>query len=97
MLAEISTPTTARNGTVAKIHAYYYDATTDPIDVQGGIAKTLIAVDSAGVQNVNVIGDFAISDPTATVTLTVTRRVITIEISSGLWDVNTGVISTSSV
>ena len=97
MLAEISTPTTARNGTVAKIHAYYYEATTDPIDVQSGIAKTLIAVDSAGVQNVNVIGDFAISDPTATVTLTVTRRVITIEISSGLWDVNTGVISTSSV
>ena len=70
---------------------------TDPIDVQSGIAKTLVPVDSAGVQNINVVGDFAISDPTATVNLTVTRRVITITISSGLWDVNTGVISTSAV
>lgn len=97
MLAEISPPTTQRNGTVAKIHAYYTEATTDPIDVQSGITKTLTAVDSAGVQNVNVVGDFAISDPTATVTLTVTRRVITMEISSSLWDVNTGVIETSAV
>ena len=97
MLAEISPPATERNGTTAKIHAYYYEATTDPIDVQSGIAKTLVPVDSAGVQNINVVGDFAISDPTATVNLTVTRRVITITISSGLWDVNTGVISTSAV
>ena len=97
MLSEISPPTTQRNGTVAKIHGYYIEATTDPIDVQSGITKTLTAVDSAGVQNVNVIGDFAISDPTATVTLTVIRRVITMEISSSLWDVNGSTIATSAV
>jgi hypothetical protein len=97
MLSEISPPTTQRNGTVAKIHAYYTEATTDPIDVQSNITKTLTAVDSAGVQNVNVIGDFAISDPTATVTLTVTRRVITMTISSSLWDVNGSTIATSAV
>lgn len=97
MLSEISPPTTARNGTVAKIHAYYFEATTDPIDVQSGISKTLTAVDSAGVQNVNVVGDFAISDPTATVTLTVTRRVITMRIASSLWDVNGSTIETSAV
>jgi hypothetical protein len=97
MLSEISPPTTQRNGTVAKIHAYYTTATTDPIDVQSGITKTLTAVDSAGVQNVNVVGDFAISDPTATVTLTVTRRVITMTISSSLWDVNGSTIATSAV
>lgn len=97
ILAEISTPSTDRNGTVASIHAYYYTATTDPIDVNSGISKTLTAVDSAGVQNVNVIGDFAITDPTATVNLTITRLTISMEIASALWAPTTGEISTSAV
>ena len=97
LLAEISTPSTDRNGTVASIHAYYYTATTDPIDVNSGITKTLTAVDSAGVQNVNVIGDFAITDPTATVNLTITRLTISMEIASALWAPTTGEISTSAV
>lgn len=97
ILSEISTPSTDRNGTVASIHAYYYTATTDPIDVQSGISKTLTAVDSAGVQNVNVIGDFAITDPTATVNLTITRLTISMEIASALWAPTTGEISTSAV
>ena len=97
ILAEISAPSTDRNGTVASIHAYYYTATTDPIDVNSGISKTLTAVDSAGVQNVNVIGDFAITDPTATVNLTITRLTISMEIASALWAPTTGEISTSAV
>ena len=70
---------------------------TDPIDVNSNINKTLQAVDSAGVQNVNVIGDFTISNPTANVVLTVTRLVITLEISSGLWDATTGAITASAL
>jgi len=97
LLSEISTPSTDRNGTVANIHAYYYTATTDPIDVNSGVSKTLTAVDSAGVQNVNVIGDFAITDPTATVNLTITRITISMEIASALWAPTTGEISTSAV
>ena len=101
LLTEISPPNPggsgSRNGTVATIHAVYYEASTDPIDINANINKTLQAVDSAGVQNVNVIGDFTITNPTATVTLTVTRLIITLEIASGLWDATTGSITASAL
>lgn len=97
LLTEISPPTGIRNGTVAKLHAVYYQASTDPIDVDSNIIKTLQPVDSAGVQNVNVLGDIAINDPTATVNLTVSRLIITIEIASGIWQPTTGTIAASAV
>ena len=101
ILTEISPPdpggTGSRNGTVAKLHAIRYTASTDPIDITSNISKTLTAVDSAGVQNVNVIGDFSISDPSATVNLTIARYTITMEISSGLWAPSTGEIAASAV
>ncbi len=98
ILTEIFTPSGTVKGKVAKIHAVYYTATTSPIDVNTGVAKTLVAVDSAGTQNVNVIGDFTISNPTATVNLTVTRLTISMNvIGSGIWDPQTGVITASAV
>lgn len=97
LLQEISPADSSRNGTVAKIHAVNYEATTDPIDVNSEINKTLEAVDSNGVQNVNVLRDITINDPTATVNLTVTRLIITVEINAGLWDPNTGTIAASAV
>ena len=97
ILDELSPAVSGRNGTVAKIHAVYYEANTDPIDINTNIVKSLQAVDSAGVQNVNVLRDIIINDPTATVNLTANRLVITIEIATGIWDVNTGVIAVSAV
>ena len=84
-------------GKTAKIHAYYYTATSDPIDVNSGIVKSLTAVDSAGTQNVNVIGDFTITSPTASVNLTANRIIITMKINSGIWDVNGSTIAASAL
>ena len=84
-------------GKTAKIHAVYYTAASDPIDVNTGVTKSLTAVDSAGTQNVNVIGDFTISDPTATVNLTANRVIITMKINGGIWDVNGSTIAASSL
>ena len=84
-------------GKTAKIHAYYYTGSSDPIDVNTGVVKSLTAVDSAGTQNVNVIGDFTINSPTATVNLTATRLIITMKINSGLWDVNGSTIAASAL
>ena len=84
-------------GKTAKIHAYYYTATSDPIDVNSGIVKSLTAVDSAGTQNVNVIGDFTINAPTATVNLTANRLIITMQVNGGIWDVNGSTIAASAL
>ena len=84
-------------GKTAKIHAYYYTATSDPIDVNSGIVKSLQAVDSAGTQNVNVIGDFTITSPTASVNLTANRIIITMKINGGIWDVNGSTIAASAL
>ena len=84
-------------GKTAKIHGVYYTAASDPIDVNTGVTKSLTAVDSAGTQNVNVIGDFTISDPTATVNLTANRVIITMKINGGIWDVNGSTIAASAL
>jgi len=84
-------------GKTAKIHAYYYTATSNPIDVNSGIVKSLQAVDSAGTQNVNVIGDFTITSPTASVNLTANRIIITMKINGGIWDVNGSTIAASAL
>jgi len=73
-------------GSYARIHAFYYTANTDAIDVNSNISKTFTAVDSGGVQNVNVVGDFSIADPTATVSLTVTRLTMVFSVVSGAWE-----------
>tara|TARA_Y100000022_G_C13250129_1_gene376784 strand:- start:256 stop:2175 length:1920 start_codon:yes stop_codon:yes gene_type:complete len=97
MLTELITPSGDINGKEVKIHAVYYTAATDPIDIAAGITKTLTAVDSAGTQNVSVVGDFNIADATADVTLTVNRLIISIKVSSALWDATTGVITASAL
>ena len=84
-------------GKTAKIHAYYYTASSDPIDVNSGVVKSLTAVDSAGTQNVNVIGDFTINAPTATVNLTANRLIITMQVNGGIWDVNGSTIAASAL
>jgi len=84
-------------GKIAKIHGFYYTASSDPIDVNSGIVKSLTAVDSAGTQNVNVIGDFTINPPTATVNLTANRIIITMQVNSGIWDVNGSTIAASAL
>ena len=84
-------------GKTARIHAYYYTATSDPIDVNSGVVKSLQAVDSAGTQNVNVIGDFTITSPTASVNLTANRIIITMKINGGIWDVNGSTIAASAL
>lgn len=97
LLAELVTPSGDINGKTAKIHAYYYTATTAAIDINAATVKTLQAVDSAGTQNVNVIGDFTITSPTAAVNFTVNRLVVTIQVAAGLWETSTGVIAASAV
>tara|TARA_R110000772_G_scaffold53308_9_gene122102 strand:- start:2153 stop:4063 length:1911 start_codon:yes stop_codon:yes gene_type:complete len=97
MITELITPSGDINGKTAKIHAYYYTATTAAIDINANTTKTLQAVDSAGTQNVNVIGDFTITSPTAAVNFTVNRLVVTISVAAGLWETSTGVIAASAV
>ena len=69
-----------------RILASQIAATTDPIDVNSNINRSLIAVDSAGVQNVNVLQDVTVSpDPTTTVSFTVTRYIIEFANESSDW------------
>lgn len=97
LIAELVTPSGDINGKTAKIHAYYYTGTTAAIDINSNTTKTLTAVDSAGTQNVNVVGDFTIASPTAAVNFTVNRLVVTISVAAGLWETSTGVIAASAV
>jgi hypothetical protein len=97
LITELVTPSGDINGKTAKIHAYYYTGTTAAIDINSNTTKTLTAVDSAGTQNVNVVGDFTIASPTAAVNFTVNRLVVTISVAAGLWETSTGVIAASAV
>jgi hypothetical protein len=85
MLEELYPAITKSNGSIARIHTSAMTATTNPIDVNSNVSKTFTAVDSAGVQNVSVVGDFSISSPTATVSLTVTRTIMEYKVVAGLW------------
>ncbi len=80
-------PTTAitENATV-RIISEQPTATTDPIDVNSNIVKSFLAVDSAGVQNVNVISDVAVSpDPTTTITFGITRHILEFRMQASDW------------
>jgi hypothetical protein len=80
-------PTTAitENATV-RIVSEQPTATTDPIDVNSNIVKSFLAVDSAGVQNVNVISDVAVSpDPTTTITFGITRHILEFRMQASDW------------
>lgn len=80
-------PTTAitENATV-RIVSEQPTATTDPIDVNSNIVKSFLAVDSAGVQNVNVISDVVVSpDPTTTITFGITRHILEFRMQASDW------------
>lgn len=72
------------NGVSARVHctAYTGEYTYNPT---GSVSKSFVAVDSAGVQNQSVIGDFSFTDTTDTVTLTVTRTLKRFEVVVGAW------------
>jgi hypothetical protein len=89
MLEELYPAATKANGGIARIHTSAIAATTDPIDVNSNVSKTFTAVDSAGVQNVSVVGDFSVSSPTATVSLTVTRTIMEYKVVAGTWTYQT--------
>ena len=72
---------------IVRILSEKTEATTDPIDVNSNINKSLQAVDSAGVQNVNVLSDITISpDPTTTITFTITRHIIEFRKRASDWE-----------
>jgi len=54
---------------------------TDTIDISSQVSKTFVAVDSAGVQNENVVKDFGISQTPVTVTFDVTRTIVHLEVT----------------
>jgi hypothetical protein len=85
MLEEIYPAADKINGAVARVHASAISAVTEAIDVNTNVSKSFTAVDSAGVQNVSVVGDFSISSPTANVSLTVTRAIMEYEVVAGTW------------
>ena len=85
MLEELYPAGTKSNGSIARVHTSAMSATTAPIDVNSNISKSFTAVDSAGVQNVSVVGDFSISSPTASVTLTVVRTIMEYKVVAGIW------------
>jgi hypothetical protein len=98
ILQEINPANSAQNGKIATIHAYRYTANTDPIDVNSSLVKSTVAVDKNGVENQSVLEDVLISpNPTTTVSLTITRYTITLEIVSGIWDPESGEITASAV
>jgi len=97
ILNEIAPAADRPSGTQASIHAYRYQAVTQTIDTNTGVSKTLTAVDSAGVQNVNVVSDFTIGDTTANIDFTITRLTITMQVSAGLWTASSGEIAASAV
>jgi hypothetical protein len=72
------------NGVSARVHctAYSGEYTYNPT---GSVSKSFVAVDSAGVQNQSVIGDFSFTDTTDSVTLTVTRTLKRFEVVVGAW------------
>lgn len=97
LLNEIKPAAGLPEASAATIHATNITATTDAIDVNSNINKTIVTVDAGGVQNTNVIQDFSISDPTASVNLTVNRYIITVEVQAGQWEPSTGEIAASAL
>ncbi len=86
LLTFIPLPASKVQGSIVRILSSQISATTDPIDVDGALNKSFIAVDSAGVQNVSVLQDLSISpDPTTTVTFTVTKHIIEFKHVSSDW------------
>lgn len=85
VLEELTPAATRPNGTIARIHTSSTTASTDPIDVDSNLSKSFIAVDSAGVQNVSVLQDLSVVDPTTTITFTVTRTIMEYKIVSNTW------------
>lgn len=86
LLVFMPLPASKVQGSIVRILASQITAATDPIDVNSNINKSTIAVDSAGVQNVNVLQDITVSpDPTTTVTFTVTKYIIEFAHVSSDW------------
>ena len=93
ILESISPASSAREGTVAKIHCTSYaGATVTGINVTvttnstGVLQKSVVAVDSAGTQNESVIQDIAAANPASgTVILTPTRYTMTFTVTGSVW------------
>ena len=93
ILESISSASSAREGTVAKIHCTSYaGATVTGINVTvttngtGVLQKSTIAVDSAGTQNESVIQDIAAANPASgTVVLSPTRYTMTFTVTGAIW------------
>lgn len=86
LLAFIPLPASKVQGSIVRILASQISATTDPIDVNSSLNKSIIAVDSAGVQNVNVLQDVTVSpNPTTTITFTVIKYIIEFKHVSSDW------------
>ena len=93
ILESISSASSAREGTVAKIHCTSYaGATVTGINVTvttngtGVLQKSTIAVDSAGTQNESVIQDIAAANPASgTVVLSPTRYTMTFTVTGATW------------
>jgi hypothetical protein len=93
ILESISPASSAREGTVAKIHCTSYaGATVTGINVTvtedstGVLQKSKLAVDSAGTQNESVIQDIAAANPASgTVILTPTRYTMTFTVTGSVW------------
>lgn len=89
LLEELYPAATKANGSIARLHTSSMSAVTNPIDVNSSVSKSFTAVDSAGVQNVSVVGDFSISSPTANIVLTVTRTIMEYKVVAGIWTYQT--------
>ena len=93
ILESISPASSAREGTVAKIHCTSYaGATVTGINVTvttnstGVLQKSTIAVDSAGTQNESVIQDIvAANAASGSVVLTPTRYTMTFTVTGAIW------------
>lgn len=73
-------------GTVAKVYCINAASSTDPIDINTGVSKTFVNVDSNGVQNQSVVQDFSVADATASISTTYTRTIMTYNVNaSNVW------------
>mgnify|MGYP001101931399 CR=1 FL=1 len=98
ILESISPASSAREGTVAKIHCTSYaGATVTGINISvstspntsGVLTKSTIAVDSAGTQNESVIQDVVASNTaTGSVVLTPSRYTMTFTVTGSTWTHN---------
>lgn len=84
LINDLVPASTKNNGVSARVHCTEYSGeyTYNPT---GSVSKSFVAVDSAGVQNQSVIGDFSFTNTTDTVTLTVTRTLKRFEVVVGSW------------